>query len=482
MTLFDLRNQFKMNFIFKKILSYESLVALLIFCFSIIAPITTDDGWNFLIFDNYLKTGDLVLLGFDINANFSRIVYILQANLLNYVNYSLSQFIYIFLFALIGFYAVCQLVRFHFSGAEKILYFTFYILFFFSTFYILKTRPEAVYVNLLFVIIYILSINLNQKISAFNLILISFILAFSVSSHPNGAFGLIIIAIYFFESKKTLPGFFISIGAFSTFILFTFLFTFYNISFSDFTGSVKKLSGDAGHSVPFYKEYIRYIYFYSNNKILFLLLLPLMFIGIKYRSSLGSHFINLFKTNVYFRFSIKCLFSGLFFLFINPAKWDTYLVLILLFVIDLIIFLSLVLSKKDLYLFITFSSILILLSWMNSFKINEASVYNRLFNQRSFDALNKQCIELVNSKNIVFVQHGVYPLFRSYSKVDIFWQISNEFDSNIPSFANKNLDKYESSKEKFSIVTEQRNLSDYYNVRMSDSLKFNSKMYFIYSN
>lgn len=469
-----------MNFNPKKIFSLETLVIILIICFAIIAPITNDDGWNFIIFDNYLKSGNLVLLGFDVNANFSRISYILQANLLYHFNYSFTQFIYSVFFSLIGFYAVFKLVKLHFNGAEKVLFYNLYVLFFFSTFYILRTRPEVVYANLILVLFYLLSINLNQKISVLHSFLISIILAFAISAHPNGVFGLIILLIYLFESRKNLPNIFTIMLAFFSLIFFTTIFTFYKISFSEFISSVKKLSEDSGHSVPFYKEYIRYIYFYYNNKELFILFLPILAILVKYKRLLWVHLINLYRTNSYFLFSFKCLVSGFLFLSLNPAKWDTYFILLLLFLVNLIVYFSSILSKKEQILFISFTSILILFSWMNTLNVNEASILNRVLKEKHFESLNEKCRELVYSNDIVFVQNGVYPLFRSYSKVDIFWQISSQSDENIPHFVNKKLVQLEPNIGDFAIVSEQRNLDQYYKVRITDSLKFNAKLYYIY--
>ncbi len=472
-----------MNIISQKVISIETLVILLIFSFLIIAPTTTDDGWNFFIMDNYLRSGDLFLFGFDVQVNFSRVTYILQASLLNLFGFTLAQFIYISVFSLIGFYAISNMVKTRFVGGEKLLYYTLYVLFYFSTFYILKTRPEAVYVNLLFIVIYLLTTNLNKRLSFLNLFLISVSLAFATASHPNGSFGFVIFLIYYFGAKENRPKFYSLSLFFISFVLFTFLFTFINISVKDFFISLDKLSSDSGHRVPIYKEYLRYLYFYSNSKILFSLFLPVTLIIIKYRNFFVGHFTNLLKNNEHFRFSIKCLIAGLFFLILNPAKWDTYLVLILVFIIDLFVFLSSIISRKERYLFIIYNSLLIVFSWIHLSKNNEASVFNSVVNQEYLDSLSVQCNELVESRDMVFVQHGVYPLFRTFEGVNIFWQISEyENDMNIPDFENSKLDRVDFNNSRIAIVTAQRNLIKYYNVSICDSIRFNNNVYLIYKN
>ncbi len=468
------------------LLSNQYLIAFIFVClgcsFLIIAPLTTDDGWNIHIFDNYIKSGELILSGFDIPVNFSRIPYIFQSYLTKEFGFVYSQFAYGALFGMIGLFSVLKISFQHYFGSQRFLYLSLYILFFYSTFYIARTRPEAVYVNLLYLIFLLYSNKLGQKLVYFNVLFLSFLISFSIAAHPNGFFAIVMSCIYLYERRKS--SFDISkifVGIVSLFG-FMYIFVLYKISFNDFFQSVSYLRNHETYKLPFYKEYVRYIYFANNNKVLSIFFLSLLVFIIKYRAYVKTLFLGFFQESSHLRFSFKCFVAALVFLTINPAKWDTYLVLIFPFLIDFIVSFYSFFDRLKKFVFFALVYGCIVTSWINSAWVNESSIYGKIFYPKRYELLMDRCNIISDSKEQLFVQNGIYPLFRSKDNCAVFWQITDKPNINIPEFSNKNLKNSLEHNKPLTIITEQSGLDTILSVSVVDSLIFNRRCWLVYSN
>lgn len=450
-------------------------------CFIIISPITTDDGWNLHIFDNYINFGELYISGFEVKANFSRLIYIFESYLLELFGYSTSHLLYNLFFGFLAILGASLISIRHFKGRSQFIYIGLFILFYYSSFYITKTRPEPVYVGLLYLIYYILSIHLEKQLTWISVIFLSILISFSIAAHPNGSFVILLIILYSLSTYKTFFSWsklVIGIGLVSS---LSYVFLFHGISIKNFFISVNELKSDYGHSIPFYKEYIRYYYLISNNLHVFLIVIPFLIFSILNRTVLILFFRKHVFSSSYFSFSFMSLILSILFLFFNPAKWDTYLVLSFPFVIDFIVNLISKFKPLHIRLFIFSTYLLVLFSWVNSFRVNEVSLFNKFFSPKDYTSfLDNSRLKTRSSNSLIFVQNGVYPLYRSLPNVDLYWR-SEFFDENFSGFQNRKLKKELLLNKDLYIISKQSNITSIYNgFKLIGSFRFNGHLYYKY--
>jgi len=193
--------------------------------------------------------------------------------------------------------------------------------------------------------------------------------ALSFSIHPNGIFGyfvLLIGFIMFFREVSKKDYIYIVSG-----IILGGLISYYSLlwyqSIDEFWLSYNQTKEDSVHSIPFYKEYLRYLYLF----LYFELVIPIFIL------SFAGLFLKLRfwkESEKLERFLIISAIASLLYLFFLPVKWNYYFSvsfpIMVIFIAYLLQYLSHDRNHLSKILSVFLSFILIILFFKN-FKQNE---------------------------------------------------------------------------------------------------------------
>ena len=392
MTLFNLKN---INY-------YNYLFPIIIICFCFVNNHGFDSDWNVYIYDQYINTGILYNTLFEVTPSFSRMSHFLNASLLKIFDYPNSFVFQSLLLSFIGYYSLYfTLKKLSINGNSKYLLLLLFISVGISSGVLTNSRVEIIYVNLLYLQIYLISI-LSKSNTFLKLFLICFIGVISFSSHPNGIINLFVFGLsILFYFKKEFIFKILTISIINLIILYNTLF--YKISFNDFYASLVIQKNSSGYINPWYLEFQRYLHLFKENIEISIIILFLLVVAlVNFKQLINA--ITYKNQSVFNRQILIIILFILFYLtFFNGSK-ISYWYLSLLFPPILILF-SLIIknfsqkhSKQLIYFFVL----------LNLYSISLKVLSNEIFIINYVPTSISKNINRVNKINEIIKEYSQY--------------------------------------------------------------------------
>lgn len=405
MTLFNLKN---INY-------YNYLFPIIIICFCFVNYHGFDSDWNVYIYDQYINTGILYNTLFEVTPSFSRMSHFLNATLLKIFDYPNSFILQSLVLSFVGYYSLYfTLKKLGINGNSKYLILLLFICVGISSGVLTNSRVEIIYVNLLYLQIYLISI-LSKSNTFFKLFLIFFLGVISFSSHPNGIVNLFVfgLSILFYFKKENFFKILI-ISIINLTILYNTLL--YKISFNDFYSSLIIQKNSSGYSYPWYLEYQRYLHLFKENIEISIIILFLLIVTLINFQQFKNEFKSKNQTAFIKQILIIILFIIFYLTFFNGSK-ISYWYLSLLFPPILVLFSSVFKNfshqflKHIIYFFVLLNFYSISLKVLS----NEIFIINYLPESisQNFNRVDK-IKEITNeySKHTVSVEPEIYVILR----------------------------------------------------------------------
>jgi hypothetical protein len=384
----------------------QILIPVFILAYSLIFVIGTDYAWYMHITDYYIKHH---VFYNQINNTYGGwgIIFIpIHAFLVElFGNFYLNYWLLNLFCSLVGMYYLYKLLRLM-NIKESVAYSSLllYIGFAFATGIFIGTRPESIYISSIIVELYY--VFLFYKTNQYKFMYLStFASTIGALSHPNGIVGFIIlffvlVRIVYIRKFKILH--------ITTNILLMLGIFYFGITFGDSTENLIKsilvVTSDAGHTIPFYYEPIRYISFLFNHGIIGLLFIVgftlTLVKSIKDFSSAKNQ-------NEYYTLTSVFIFI-IIYLIVLGAKWDYYLALLFPFIVlSIAQYINKMNDNVNIY-FIYFIFLVLFSTVIDNFKKNE--LFLDAFNIKSERVIVLQDLKYLLQNKIIVAPVQFYPL------------------------------------------------------------------------
>lgn len=320
-----------MNFINNRLLQVTIVLFTILstIAFALISPFGTDSGWIANTTQRIANTGEFLWTAQFVNIAFGKVYFYLNSLLMTSADtyFILKLFPVLFTLISILLYYKFTLALFK-DKLTSSLSIWLIIIFGASTSIMLGLRTEGLYVPILFILFYLIY-KYDVSSEYRYLYLLSILTSLSAITHPNGfvLVGLLLIYVVIKLIQKEILWIHI---LFNT-ILILSIVTYgllWQTNLIDFIEGFNTIANDKGHTIPFYKEYLRYISFMKDYTYLSIPLVAglyglYLYIRDFFKNSLK---IDLPKSIGSF-ITYGAIFVFIYLIFIG-AKWGYYLSLL----------------------------------------------------------------------------------------------------------------------------------------------------------
>lgn len=320
-----------MNFTNNKSLQFTIIIFTILSTigFAFITPLGTDSGWIANTTKRIADTGEFLWTAQFVNIAFGKVYFYINSLLINTIDKYFVLKIIPTLLTLIAIYLFYRFVLEIFK--DKLiatLSLWLIIMFGVSTSIMLGLRTEGLYIPILFILFYL--IYQYDITSKYIYLYISTVLtSLTAITHPNGfvLIGLLFIYVIIKLMYKKISWVHIIINT----VLISIIVTYgllWQTNLTEFIEGFNAIAKDDGHTIPFYKEYLRYISFVRDYTYLSI---P-MFIGLfGIYLFIRDYFKKSLEINLPKDFSKFIVYGSIFVFFyltVIGVKWGYYLALL----------------------------------------------------------------------------------------------------------------------------------------------------------
>ena len=327
------------NLIFNSRIIYFLSICFII-VYGLILPYGTDSGWIANTIQRLSETGEFVWTAQYVNISFGKIYFYINSLILGLSDsYFILKIVPIVasIISLYFFYRFLELI--FIDKFSVILGMLLMVIFCVSTNITIGLRTESLYIPILFSSFYFIY-KFDRNNNYGYLYLLAFLSSISAVSHPNGfvLIGLlfIFVVIKMLSKKISLIHF-----MFNSLLIITIIINglLWQTNVAEFIEGFNTIAKDSSHSIPFYKEYLRYVYFLKDFTYLFIPLLLGYFGFYIFVKHFKQNKVDLELSSDMSKFLV---FGGIFvliYLTFIGVKWSYYLALFFPFVIFSLIYL-----------------------------------------------------------------------------------------------------------------------------------------------
>jgi len=307
----------KMNVLTNSMVFY-TLSVLFLLGIILVGPWDIDEGWHLCWANNYLETGRFINdVGHNSEISFMKTFVAVLAAIGNFTDFSyFFARVPFFLISIATLFLLHKLLILLNIDSSYAIVSSLSLTIWFG--YTMIVRPENIYMfSILFSVFSVVYYVKYKK--SFILLLAILINALSFSIHPNGILGYLVLLIgfiMFFREVSQKDYIYIVSGIILGGIISYYSLLWYQ-SIDEFWLSYNRIKEDSVHTIPFYKEYLRYLYLFLSFELvipIFILSFAGLFLKLRFWK----------ESQKLERFLIISAIASLLYLFFLPVKWNYY--------------------------------------------------------------------------------------------------------------------------------------------------------------